>query len=212
MPGPCPNCFVFFLPLFNFEGDTKREIKELNLAREKGTYSRDFAAYESVLIYLDKEEKREDGLGLVLKLCEKYPQNFNFQLLCAQYYHHLGKKGLAESTIDQLKSAIQDDFYAQLSNDKRAECHLWSGLTRLSFNQNEEAQNDFEAALEEYDSDGLRSQAHYLFGLSLHEQGSYGKAHQHYLRSLEHKDYFGSHHKAEEEIKKLKKDKLIDRD
>jgi tetratricopeptide (TPR) repeat protein len=207
--GTLPKLLRFFLPLLNFEGDTKKGIRELNLAKEKGTYSRDFAAYELVLIYLDKEEKRGDGLQLVLKLCEKYPQNFNFQLLRAQYYHYLGQDSLAESTIDRLKSEIQDDFYAQLSNDKRAECQLWSGLIRLSLNQDEEAQNDFETALSKCESDALRSQAHYLFGLSLNERGRYDQAYQHYLESLEHKDYFGSHHKAREEIRRLKKSKLI---
>jgi tetratricopeptide (TPR) repeat protein len=210
--GTLPKLLRFFLPLLNFEGDTKGGIKELNLARQKGTYSRDFAAYELVIIYLDKEGKREDGLRMVSKLCERYPRNFNFQLLRAQYHHYLGEDSLARSTIDLLKGRIRDEFYAELSQDKRAECRLWSGLIHLSLNQNEEAQNDLEAALNECDSDGLRSQAHYLFGLSLREQGSHRKAHEHYLKSLEHKDYFGSHHKAEEEIKKLKKDKLIDRD
>ena len=75
-------------------------------------------------------------------------------------------------------------------------------------NQNKEAQNDFETALSKCDSDALRSQAHYLFGLSLNEQGRYDQAYQHYLESLEHKDYFGSHHKAREEIRRLKKSKL----
>ena len=207
--GTLPKLLRFFLPLFDFEGDTKRGIGELNSAKEKGTYSSDFAAYELVLIYLDKEQKREDGLRLVLKLCERYPRNFNFQLLCAQYYHYLGEDSSAQSTIDRLKSKIQDEFYAQLSNDKRAECQLWSGLVNLSLNQNEKAQSDFETALNKCDSDALKSQAHYLFGISLNEQGRYEEAYQHYLKSLEHKDYFGSHHKAKDEIKKLKRGKLI---
>jgi tetratricopeptide (TPR) repeat protein len=207
--GTLPRLLRFFLPLLNFEGDTRRGIRELNLAKEKGTYSRDFAAYELVLIYLDKEEKREEGLQLVLKLCEKYPQNFNFQLLRGQYYHYLGEDSLAESTIERLKSEIQDDFYARLSNDKRAECQLWSGLVHLSLNQDEEAQNDFETALSMCESDALRSQAHYLFGLALNERGRYDQAYQHYLESLEHKDSFGSHYKAKEEITRLKKGKLI---
>ena len=207
--GTLPKLLRFFLPLLNFEGDTKRGIGELNSAKEKGTYSSDFAAYELVLIYLDKEQKREDGLRLVLKLCERYPRNFNFQLLCAQYYHYLGEDSSAQSTIDRLKSKIQDEFYAQLSNDKRAECQLWSGLVNLSLNQNEKAQSDFETALNKCDSDALKSQAHYLFGISLNEQGRYEEAYQHYLKSLEHKDYFGSHHKAKDEIKKLKRGKLI---
>lgn len=207
--GTLPKLLRFFLPLLNFEGDIKRGIRELNLAKEKARYSRGFAAYELVLIYLDKEEKREDGLQLVSKLCEKYPQNFNFQLLSAQYYHYLGEDSLARSTIDQLESKIQDKFYAELSDNKKAECHLWSGLVNLSLNQNEKAQNDFETALNNCNSDALKSQAHYLFGLSLNEQERYQEAYQHYLKSLEYKDYFGSHHKAKEEIKKLKKEKLI---
>jgi len=207
--GTLPKLLRFFLPLLNFEGDTKGGIKELNLAKEKARYSRDFASYELVLIYLDKEEKREDGLRLSLKLWEKYPQNFNFQLLSAQYYHYLGEDSLARSIIDQLESQIQDEFYSELSDNKRAECQLWSGLINLSLNQNEEAQNDFKTALNKCASDALRSQAHYLFGLSLNEQGRYQEAYQHYLKSLEHKDYFGSHHKAKEEIKKLRKEKLI---
>lgn len=207
--GTLPKLLRFFLPLFNFEGDVKGGIRELNLAKEKGKYSGDFAAYELVLIYLNKEEKREEGLRLILKLCEKYPQNFNFQLLGAQYYHYLGEDNLAHLTIDRLKSKIQDEFYAELSDNKRAECHLWSGLINLSSSQNEEAQNDFETALNKCNSDALKSQAHYLFGLSLDEQERYKEAYQHYLKSLEHEDYFGSHHKVKEEIKKLKKEKLI---
>ena len=207
--GTLPKLLRFFLPLLNFEGDTKGGIEELNLAKEKTRYSRDFASYELVLIYLDKEEKREDGLRLSLRLCEKYPQNFNFQLLCAQYYHYLGEDNLARSTIDQLESKIQDEFYSELSDNKRAECWLWSGLVNLSLNQNEEAQNDFKTALNKCDSDALKSQAHYLFGLSLNEQERHQEAYQHYLKSLEHEDYFGSHHKSKEEIKKLRKENLI---
>jgi len=207
--GTLPKLLRFFLPILNFEGDTKKGMSELNLAKDKGKYSKDFAAYELVLIYLDKEEKREDGLRLTLKLCEKYPQNFNFQLLCAQYYHYLGKDSLARSTIDRLESKIQDKFYAELSDDKKAECQLWSGIVNLSLNQNEKAQRDFETALNICSSDAQKSQAHFLFGLSLNDQKRYEEAYEHYLKSLEHKDYFGSHHKAKEEISKLKKEKLI---
>ena len=207
--GTLPKLLRFFLPILNFEGDVKRGIGELNLVKDKGKYSRDFAAYELTLIYLDKEEKREEGLRLVLKLCEKYPQNFNFQLLRAQYYHYLAEDSLARSTMDQLKSKIQDKFYAELSDNKRAECHLWSGLVNLSLNQNEKAQNDFETALNNCNSDALKSQSHFLIGLSLNEQERYEKAYQHYLKSLEHKDHLGSHHKAKQEIKKLKKEELI---
>jgi tetratricopeptide (TPR) repeat protein len=207
--GTLPKLLRFFLPILSFEGDTKRGMSELNLAKDKGMYSKDFAAYELVLIYLDKEEKREEGLQLSLKLCEKYPQNFNFQLLCAQYYHYLGKDSLAHSTIDQLESKIQDEFYVELSDDKKAECQLWSGIVNLSLDQNEKAQWDFETALNLCSSDALKSQAHFLFGLSLNDQKRYGEAYEHYLKSLEHKDYFGSHHKAKEEISKLKKEKLI---
>lgn len=207
--GTLPKLLRFFLPILNFEGDTKRGMRELNLAKDKGRYSGNFAAYELVLIYLDKEEKREDGLQLTLKLCQKYPQNFNFQLLSAQYYHYLGEDSLANSTIDQLESKIQDKFYAELSDDKKAECHLWSGIVSLSLNQNEKAQKDFDCALNTCNSDALKGQAHFLFGLSLNDQKRYEEAYQHYLKALEHEDYFGSHHKAEEEIKKLKKNKLI---
>lgn len=207
--GTLPKLLRFFLPLLNFGGNTKKGIGELNLAKEKGKYSRDFAAYELVLIYLDKKEKRGDGLRLLSKLCEKYPQNFNFQLLSAQYHHYLGEDSLARPTIDRLEFKIQDEFYSELSDNKKAECKLWSGLVNLSLNQNEKAQNDFEAALNNYDSDALKSQAHYLFGLSLNKQERYDEAYQHYLKSLEHKDYFGSHHKAKEKIKKLKKEKVI---
>jgi tetratricopeptide (TPR) repeat protein len=207
--GTLPRLLRFFLPILNFEGDTKGGMRELNLAKDKGIYSGNFAAYELVLIYLDKKEKREDGLDLVLKLCEKYPQNFNFQLLSAQYYHYLGEDSLAHSTIDQLESKIQDEFYTELSDDKKAECRLWSGIVNLSLNQNEKAQKDFETALNYCNSDALKSQAHYLFGLSLNDRGRYQEAYEHYLESLEHKDYFGSHHKIQEEIKKLKKEKLI---
>jgi tetratricopeptide (TPR) repeat protein len=210
--GTLPRLLRFFLPLLNFEGDAKGGIRELNSAKEKARYSRDFAAYELVLICLDKEEKREDGLQLVLKLCDKYPKNFNFQLLRAQYYHYLGEDSLARSTIDQLESRIHDEFYAELSDNKRAESHLWSGIVYLSLNQNEKAQNDLEFALSTCDSDALKSQAYYLFGLSLNEQRRYEEAYQHYLKSLEHEDYFGSQHKAKEEIKKLRKEKLIHKD
>lgn len=57
--GTLPKLLRFFLPILNFEGDTKRGMSELNLAKDKAIYSKDFAAYELVLIYLDKEEKRE---------------------------------------------------------------------------------------------------------------------------------------------------------
>jgi tetratricopeptide (TPR) repeat protein len=207
--GTLPKLLRFFLPILDFEGDTKRGMSELSLAKDKGRYSKDFAAYELVMIYLDKKEKREDGLRLALKLCEKYPQNFNFQLLSAQYYHHLGEDSLANSTINQIESKIQDEFYAELSDDKKAECQLWLAIVNLSLNQNENAQNNFESALNICNSDALKSQAHFLFGLSLNDQKRYDEAYQHYLKSLEHKDYFGSHHKAKEEIKKLKKEKLI---
>ncbi len=207
--GTLPKLLRFFLPILNFEGDTKKGMGELNSAKDKGIYSKDFAAYELVLIYLDKEEKREDGLRLVLSLCEKYPQNFNFQLLCAQYYHYLGEDSLARSSIDQLESKIQDKFYTELSDDKKAECQLWSGIVNLSLNQDEKAQRDFETALNNCRSDAQKSQAHFLFGLSLNDQKRYEEAYQHYLKSLKHKDYFGSHHKAKEQIKKLKKEKLI---
>jgi tetratricopeptide (TPR) repeat protein len=210
--GTLPKLLRFILPILSFEGDTKKGMAELNLAKDKGIYSSDFAAYELVLIYLDKKEKREDGLGLVLKLCEKYPQNFNFQILSAQYYHYLGKDSLALSLIEELESKIQDKFYIELSDDKRAECQLWSGIVNLSLNQDEKAQRDFETALDICNSDALKSQAHYLFGLSLNDQKRYEEAYQHYLKCLEHNDYFGSHHKAKEEIEKLKKEKLITKD
>ncbi len=210
--GTLPRLLRFFLPLFNFEGDVEGGLRELNLAREKGMYSKDFAAYELVLIYLDKEETREDGLRLVSELCEKYPRNFNFHLLRAQYYHHLGEDSLARLTIDHLQSKIQDEFYAELSGNKRAECQLWSGLISLSLNQNQRAQRDFEMALNTCNSDALKSHAHYLFGLSLSTKKRYEEAHQHYLRSLEHEDYLGSHHKAKEEIGRLKKEKLVAED
>jgi tetratricopeptide (TPR) repeat protein len=207
--GTLPKLLRFFLPILNFEGDTKRGMSELNLAKGKAIYSKDFAAYELVLIYLDKEEKRGDGLKLALSLCEKHPQNFNFQLLCAQYYHYLGEGSLARFSIDRLESKIQDEFYAELSDDKKAECQPWSGIANLSLNQNEKAQRDFETALNNCNSDALKSQAPFLFGLSLNDQKRYEEAYEHYLESLEHKDYFGSHHKAKEEISKLKKEKLI---
>jgi tetratricopeptide (TPR) repeat protein len=186
--GTLPKLLRFFLPILNFEGDTKKGMSELNLAKDKGRYSKDFAAYELVLIYLDKEEKKEDGLRLALGLCEKYPQDFNFQLLSAQYYHYLAKDSLANSTIDQLEFKIQDESYTELSDNKKAECQLWSGIVHLSLNQNEKAQNDFHAALNICNSDDLKSQAHYLFGLSLNDQKRYEEAYEHYKKSLEHKD------------------------
>jgi tetratricopeptide (TPR) repeat protein len=207
--GTLPKLLRFILPILNFEGDTKRGMRELNLAKDKGKYSDNFATYELVLIYLDKEEKREEGLQMASKLFQKYPKNFNFQLLSAQYYHYLGRDNIARTTIDQLESEVQDEFYAELSDNKKAECHLWSGIVNLALNQNEKAQNDFQTALATCSSDDLKSQAHFLFGLSLNDQKRYQEAYEHYKKSLEHEDYFGSHHKAEEEIKKLKKEKLI---
>jgi tetratricopeptide (TPR) repeat protein len=207
--GTLPKLLRFILPILNFEGDTKRGMRELNLGKEKGKYSGDFAAYELVLIYLDKEEKREEGLRIALNLRQKYPKNFNFQLLSAQYYHYLREDSLASSTIDQLESKIQNEFYVELSDNRKAECHLWSGIVNLYLNQSQKAQDDFQTALATCSSDDLKSQAHYLFGLSLNDQRRYQEAYQHYRKSLEHEDYFGSHQKAEEEIKKLKKQKLI---
>lgn len=55
--GTLPKLLRFILPILNFEGDTKKGMRELNLAKDKGKYSGDFAAYELVLIYLDREEK-----------------------------------------------------------------------------------------------------------------------------------------------------------
>lgn len=207
--GTLPKLLRFFLPILNFEGDTQKGLMELNSAKEKGRYSRYFATYELVLIYLNKEEKRKEGLDLALRLCQQYPMNFNFQLLSAEYYHYLGKDSLARSTIDQLESKIQDNFYAELSENKRSEFYLWSGIVNLSLNQNEKARNDFETALNICNSDGLKSQAYFLMGFSLNDRGRYEEAYQHYLKSLKYKDYFGSHHKAQEEIKKLKRGKLI---
>lgn len=210
--GTLPRLLRFFLPLLNFEGDIKGGIKELNLAKEKGRYSRDFAAYELALIYLDREEKREEGLELVIQLHRKYPQNFNFQLLRAQYYRYLGEHRLARWTIDQLQSKIQNTFYAELSDNKKAECHLWSGLVSLSLNQNEKAQNDFQTALDFCDSDALKGQAHLLIGLSLHERERHQEAYHHYSKSLAHKDHLGSHHRAKEQMRKLEKKNLITED
>ncbi|MCJ7578206.1 MAG: hypothetical protein MUO91_07115 [candidate division Zixibacteria bacterium] len=131
--GTLPKLLRSFLPILNFEGDTKRGMSELNLAKDKGKYSKDFTAYELVLIYLDKEEKREDGLRMALGLCEKYPQNFNFQLLCAQYYHYLGEDSLARSTIDRLELKIQDKFYAELSDDKKSRVSALVGNSQPLF-------------------------------------------------------------------------------
>lgn len=161
--GTLPKLLRFILPILNFEGDTKRGMRELNSAKDKGRYSSAFAAYELVLIYLAKEEKREEGLQLASNLRQKYPHNFNFQLLSAGYYHYLREDSLARTTIDQLESKVQDKFYAELSDNRKAECHLWSGIVNLSLNQNEKAQSDFHAALNICTSDDLKSQAHFLY-------------------------------------------------
>lgn len=208
--GTLPKLLRFFLPLFNFEGDIKKGIEELHLAKEKGKYSQGFAAYELACIYSRSEENHETALQLAAELSEKYPQNFNFSYMRAVHYHTLKKDSRAIKVVSEMKSKLDQGHYKNLSLDKKSDYYLCSGVINFSVNRYEEAQNDFESILSLSTSDdAVKSKAYYLIGRCLNEQGKYEEAYQNYLKSLEHEDHFNSHKRAQEEIKKLKSKKLI---
>jgi tetratricopeptide (TPR) repeat protein len=207
--GTLPRLLRFFLPLFNFEGDVKRGIEELYLAKEKGKYGQSFAAYELACIYSRPGENHETALQLASELNEKYPQNFNLSYMCAVHYHRLKKDSSAFAVLEQMKSKLDRGHYQDLSPDKQSDYYHCSGVIKLSMSKYVEAQNDFESILGFSAPDGRKSEAYYCIGRSLNEQGKYEEAYQNYLKSLEHEDYFGLHKRAREEIKKLKRQKLV---
>ncbi len=209
--GTLPKLLRFFLPLFNFEGDVKKGIEELCLAKEKGKYSQSFAAYELVCIYSSPRKNNEDheiALKLASELSEKYPQNFNFLFMSAVYYHYLKKDSLSLAVLRGIKSKLDQGYYENLNPDRIIDYYDCSGVVKLSINKYMEAQNDFERVLNLSTSDA-KSRAYYYIGRCLNEQGKYEEAYQNYLKSLEHEDYFGSHKRARKEIKKLKNKELI---
>jgi len=208
--GTLPKLLRFFLPLFNFEGDIKKGIKELYLAKEKGKYSQGFAAYELACIYSKSKEDHEMALQLASELNKKYPQNFNFSYMRAVHYHNLKKDDLAMAVLSEMKSELAQGHCENLNPDKKSDYYLCSGVVNFSMNRYKEAQNDFESILSLSTSDdAIKSKVYYLIGRSLNEQGKYEEAYQSYLKSLEHEDCSGSHKRAQEEIEKLKNKKLI---
>jgi len=207
--GTLPRLLRFFLPLFNFEGDVKKGTEELYLVKEKGKYSQSFAAYELACIYSRSKEDHEMALQLASELSEKYPQNFNFSYMRAVHYHNLKKDDLAMVVLSEMKSKLDQGYYENLSADKQSDYYHCSGVIKLSMSKYVEAQNDFESILSLSAPDGRKTEAYYFIGRSLNKQGKHEEAYQNYLKSLEHEDYFGSHKRAREEIKKLKRQKLV---
>ncbi len=90
--------------VLGLDNDREKGLKELKLAAQYGTYSREEALFFLGSIYLYLEKDFNKAMGYFQRLVILYPENSSFLMMLGENYQKVGKTKEAADTLNQLVS------------------------------------------------------------------------------------------------------------
>jgi tetratricopeptide (TPR) repeat protein len=88
--------------IFGMEGDKEQGIREIQLAAEKGTYTKTEAMFFLGAIYTYREREYEKAITIFNDLLKKYPQNPGALLSIGRCYSNMGQCGNALAAFNKI--------------------------------------------------------------------------------------------------------------
>ncbi len=192
---------VFSKVLFGLYGGQEKGLKELQLAMEKGTYSRDLAKFFLAFFYIKYENKAPQALNLLKELADQYPENLNYLGLLAYCYKELKDYDNAIHTYRKiLELAAAKEVYGEESLNITT--YFFGESLRLA-GKYEEAKKYFNDMIHTDSTDRywVLAYAHLSLGKIYDTFGERDKALESYRNVLALKDFEDSHKKVEKYLK-----------
>lgn len=124
--------------LFGVDGDRDKGIYELNLAAEKGVYTKTEAMFFLSAIYTYREKEYEKAVEILTKLLNKYPNNGGALIHLGRCYSYMGKCDLALKTFQQILDQGEENIRLPITS-----LHYQMGDVYFKL-------NDFNSAIKSY--------------------------------------------------------------
>ena len=102
-----PGLASFASSLLVTSGDSKKGLREIELAAQKGDLLRTMAQTELQSVYLIFEKQPARALPVIMKLREKFPNNYNFLFAQANALAELGRSGEAFALAREIENNIK---------------------------------------------------------------------------------------------------------
>ncbi len=171
--------------ILGIEGDRELGIRELNLAVEKGTYTRTEAMFFLGAIYTYRERNYDQAIAIWNRLLEKYPGNPGVLIHLGGCYSRMGFCDKAVIVYKKTLEALSDSMLTPISS-----IHYQMGQVEYKMNMFEKAIYSFEKSIA---TDSLFSGnrrwtygwSHYWLGQSYEMTGKIEKARYHYRMAIE---------------------------
>ena len=171
--------------ILGIDGNREQGIRELNLAVEKGTYTRTEAMFFLGAIYTYRERKYEQAIGIWNRLLKTYPGNPGVLTHLAACYGRMGKCEQALELYKETLAALNDSILLPVSS-----IHYQMGQVQSNLNLYPEAIKSFKLSIA---TDSVFSGnrrwtygwAHFRLGRAYEMTGDLEKARYHYKLAMQ---------------------------
>jgi Tfp pilus assembly protein PilF len=102
-----PGLVRFASSLLVTSGDSQKGLKEIELAAQKGDLLQTMAQVELLSVYLVFEKQPARALPVIMRLREKFPNNYNFLFAQANAFAELGRFGEAFALAREIENNIK---------------------------------------------------------------------------------------------------------
>ncbi len=124
--------------LLGVDGDRDKGIYELNLAAEKGVYTKTEAMFFLSAIYTYREKEYEKAVEILNKLLGKYPNNGGALIHLGRCYSYMGRCALALQTFQKILDQDEENIRLPITS-----LHYQIGDVQYKL-------NDFVSAIKSY--------------------------------------------------------------
>ena len=128
--------------IFGIEGDKEQGIRELQLAAEKGTYTKIEAMFFLGAIYTYREREYEKAIEIFNELLEKYPDNPGSLLSLGRCYSNMGQCSSAVAAFNKILKNKESQ-----SRLPRGSIYYQLGEVYFKMNDFSRAQNNYLLAI-----------------------------------------------------------------
>ncbi len=189
--------------LLGLKGDKVKGLEELRLAKDKGTYLKDDAAFFLNEIYVGFEKKYSEGIQLSTELMNKYPTNPSFySMLC---WAHDGLEQYQRSS-EILENLLQKNNIQYVNQHAKAKIYFQLGYSYHLQKKYDSARMNYNKAEIIFNSTQRnKSQLYYYMGLSEEKSGKKEEAVKYFQRVLNCEELYGFQKAAEKKIQELQK-------
>jgi tetratricopeptide (TPR) repeat protein len=191
--------------ILGMEGDKEEGIREIELASEKGVYTKTEAMFFLGALYTYREREYEKAIDIFNELLEKYPQNPGALLSLGRCYSNMGQCDLAETAFNK----ILDNKESQ-SRLPRGSIYYQLGDVYFKMNDFWKAKNNYLLAIASDTAEvgkkrWITPRSHYKVSLCYEILGEVGSAKYH-LKQINEEDSERAYENAQERLEKMMKE------